>query len=664
MENKLNQEDSEKEFFIEELDDLGEEESVSPADESECSESDTAAEAASSPDADVRDDRKEAVTESTALETAVVADSETLTEEELTDGDRSQEHRHHPLRRIAAVSAAAAVLAVAVYTLKAQSYHSVFFPRSSINGIDVSGRSAREAEQLLNEQVKNYELRILARETEPVAIHGEEIGLRCIFDDSFDRLIAAQSPMQWGLKLAQATDYQIDTITAIDETLFDETLRALPFLDSSRFLYPIDAGISYSAGGYSISPEQEGTALDIPATKKAIGNAVASLTPELKLKDAGVYEEPRLHAGDASVIAACENMNRYAGAEINYSDKGISLSGSTIKNWLSLDADGNAVIDETALTAFVHSLAEQYDSYNKPRPFKTSWGATITIQNGSYGWQMDQAAESAWLKSAIENGERVQRTPEFSKKAASHGASDFGDSYIEVNLTAQHLYYYKNGKQLLSTDLVSGNVSRGTVTHTGIYQINYKQRNATLRGANYATPVSYWMPFHNGEGLHDAGWRSSFGGSIYKTGGSHGCLNLPPGAAKQLFETVSTGTPVIIYTLAGTESKGSGTQPAATKESSAAESSAAPTETAPQATQPTEQRGPGDVIRESQEAERRNESNQTPDSNRATVAPIPAAEEDRGPGTVTENSYTAGPGTVQPAPARPEASAAEAGPGL
>ncbi|MEI3138955.1 MAG: L,D-transpeptidase [Lachnospiraceae bacterium] len=59
--------------------------------------------------------------------------------------------------------------------------------------------------------------------------------------------------------------------------------------------------------------------------------------------------------------------------------------------------------------------------------------------------------------------------------------------------------------------------------------------------------MTYWMPFNGGIGLHDANWRSSFGGSIYQTNGSHGCVNLPRSAAKEIYERVYDGIPIICY---------------------------------------------------------------------------------------------------------------------
>lgn len=57
------------------------------------------------------------------------------------------------------------------------------------------------------------------------------------------------------------------------------------------------------------------------------------------------------------------------------------------------------------------------------------------------------------------------------------------------------------------------------------------------------------MPFNGNIGLHDADWRTSFGGQIYRTNGSHGCVNLPPDYARRIYDVVQTGTPVICYNL-------------------------------------------------------------------------------------------------------------------
>ena len=60
--------------------------------------------------------------------------------------------------------------------------------------------------------------------------------------------------------------------------------------------------------------------------------------------------------------------------------------------------------------------------------------------------------------------------------------------------------------------------------------------------------MNYWMPFlGNAYGLHDASWRSRFGGSIYSYAGSHGCINLPREKAAELFDLVNVGDKVNIH---------------------------------------------------------------------------------------------------------------------
>ena len=66
---------------------------------------------------------------------------------------------------------------------------------------------------------------------------------------------------------------------------------------------------------------------------------------------------------------------------------------------------------------------------------------------------------------------------------------------------------------------------------------------------SYYTLVKYWLPYDidNGIGMHDAAWRTTFGGDIYLENGSHGCVNLPEAVVAVLFEQMSVGTPVVVF---------------------------------------------------------------------------------------------------------------------
>ena len=321
-------------------------------------------------------------------------------------------------------------------------------------------------------------------------------------------------------------------------------------------------------------------------------DAVTSLRSELSLEEAGVYAEPSVTAEDENLKALLAEYNRLAGVTITYTfgDKTEVLNGETISQWLS-DDGSQVTISEEGAAEYVQTLATKYNTAYRAKSLKTSYGPTVTISRGNYGWRINQGEEKTALMAMIQAGESGEREPVYSQKGASHGENDYGDTYVEINLTAQHLFFYKDGKLLVESDFVSGNSSRGWTTPPGAFPLTYKERNATLKGEGYRTPVSYWMPFNGGIGLHDANWRSEFGGTIYKTNGSHGCINLPPSVAKTIYENISQGDPVLCYELAGTEQSGTtgaGGKPTETKPAETKPAETAPAETAPAETQPVE----------------------------------------------------------------------------
>ncbi len=149
------------------------------------------------------------------------------------------------------------------------------------------------------------------------------------------------------------------------------------------------------------------------------------------------------------------------------------------------------------------------------------------------------------------SGKTITREPNYTQK----GTISSGDSksYIEIDITRQTVWFYLNDKLIVQTPCVTGCVRNGNGTPTGVYVLNFKQKDAVLKGRNesgqitYQSHVNYWMPFNGGIGLHDALWRSSFGGNIYQNSGSHGCVNLPLEAAKNIYENISKDIPIIVY---------------------------------------------------------------------------------------------------------------------
>jgi len=476
-------------------------------------------------------------------------------------------------------------LAAGGYAWMGQKYKRVFFPNTVINGLDASGRSVSEIEAMITAGMDGYVLTLNGRDGSSEQIEGQTFGLHAEFDGTLQQILDSQKPLEWASHHFEGSEYNIETMMVYDEDQLKTAFEQLEMLDESKTIAPTDAGISaYQQGvGYQIIPEQPGTRLIKDVVWEEITGAILKLQDTVDLDELDAYEKPEITGADERLLARLEEWNRYVNVTVKYQfgEQTEVLDGDTIHTWLYETENHNVILSDEAVAAYVKTLGEKYNTAYTYKQFKTSYGQTVTIKTGNYGWRINQGVESAALAEIIRSGEGQTREPVYSQTAASHTKPDYGDTYVEINLTAQHLFFYKDGKLLIESDFVSGNEAKGWATPAGAFPLTYKQRNATLSGENYSTPVSYWMPFNGNIGMHDAPWRNTFGGNYYKTSGSHGCINLPPAVAQTIYENITTGMPVLCYYLEGTESKTSSVQPT--------EAQTQPAETTAAVTQPTEQ---------------------------------------------------------------------------
>lgn len=438
-------------------------------------------------------------------------------------------------------------------------FMSHFYFNTTLNGKNVSGYSADKVFDNWEDEIGNYSLKIVESDGTESELKGSDIDMVLQWDDTITKMISKQNGFAWPAKLFNPDQNTSEAIVTFDEDKLDSALDGFSFMDKSKQIDPVDATVSdYDKNdGYTLVESVPGTAIDKPALKENIEKALYGLADTYKITEGNGYLAPKIANDDEKLLAAIDTMNKYAGSEIDYeigSEKE-TLDINTFADWLSINDNEKVEIDEEKVADYVAELGTKYNTYGKSKQLATSYGTTITMSNCHYGWKIDAETEAAAIVDDIKGGEKVTRDLNYQYTAASHTGNDYGNSYVEINLTAQHLYLYKNGSLVIDSDFVSGNPSKGNATHTGVFGVTYTERNATLKGQNYATPVSFWMPFNGNEGMHDATWRSSFGGSIYKRNGSHGCVNLPYSVAQTIFENVSAGFPVFVYELAGTESQ-------------------------------------------------------------------------------------------------------------
>jgi lipoprotein-anchoring transpeptidase ErfK/SrfK len=425
-----------------------------------------------------------------------------------------------------------------------------FYFGSAINSISVSGKTVVGVNEQMASEIQKYQLNIKGRGGINEQISGEKIGLKYEMNGEFNEFKDKQNPYKWISAVFNTTDSKMIAGVIYDENLLKEQLDKLSCFDSSKLIEPKNASYKYTDNGYVIVNEVIGNKGNKDILYNYAIDAVSKGETTIDLELINYYVKPQYTSNSKKVIATRDNLNKYASSKITYTfgkDKEI-LDGSTINKWFKVDENSEITFNKKEVESYMDVLASEYNTVAKTRTFASSSGKVINIGGGNYGWAINKVKEIQDLSSMIMEGKSITKEPAYYQTAVSHDKDDIGNTYVEIDISGQHLWFYKNGKLITQGDVVTGNGgSEKTRTPLGIYMINYKERNAILKGEGYTSPVNYWMPFNGGIGIHDASWRPQFGGELYKTGGSHGCVNSPYAVAKTVFDNIEAGTPVICY---------------------------------------------------------------------------------------------------------------------
>ena len=445
---------------------------------------------------------------------------------------------------------------VVIYLGIAAFFMSHFLVNTSINGKDFSGKTVADVEAYLKEQVADYELTILEQNNVSDVITGSEISLAYKENSRVQDALENQRQLLWLISLFSESDTDITIEVEYDDAALEENIQNLQAVTAEQ-VDPVAAHPEYDGNSFVVAEEQYGTTVDMETLTAKIKEHITEFDTTLDMMDEECYVMPTYTSDSPEVQAACDEMNEYLKASITYPmDEDVVVDKDLISKWVTYDDDMKVTFNEDAVREWMREFGKKYDTLGTTRTITTPTGKTAEVSGGTYGWSVDEETETKNLINSIKNGEVAERAPAYKQTAASHGAQDWGSTYIEVDIAAQHMWYIVDGAVAMESDVVTGLPADGRDTPTGVYSILYTERDSTLKGEtdpetgkpSYETPVAFWMPFTwQGHGFHDATWQSSFGGSRYQTNGSHGCVNMPYDKAEQLFNMISAGTPVIIH---------------------------------------------------------------------------------------------------------------------
>jgi hypothetical protein len=436
-----------------------------------------------------------------------------------------------------------------------------FFKRTYVNGYDVSGETVENAAAILEKQYSAIQISLSENGQCVLSQSLEEVGYS-LNPDSLTAVLQEllqQQSENLMLSLMNGNEFTAELSFDVVEEQFQQVISA-DSLSEPRIASE-NATLEYDGTECSIKPEVYGNEFDDRDLQTLVRDALdqkLSGQPEMQIEitipDA-LYFPPDVTQDDPQLIRKMEIYNQYSNVSITYlfGSETTTVDWSILSDWITVE-DDTVSISEEKVYEFLYDLAARYDTIYYDRSFTATDGSVVTLPSNDYGYQIDVDAEYQQLLADIETNSAIEREPVYAIAGFSrNGRDDLNGTYIEVNLTQQHLWFYKYGSLVIESDFVSGLPKDGRETTTGAFPIAYKASPFNLKGGggsgsdSWDVEVQYWMPFHDGQGLHDASWRTAFGGSIYLTDGSHGCINLPSDAAQVIYENAEPNMAVLLY---------------------------------------------------------------------------------------------------------------------
>ena len=445
---------------------------------------------------------------------------------------------------------AAALLVI--YFVIGFSFSKKFFWGTKINGINVAGKTADEVVEIFNKKANDYSLTIKERKGKTEILTSSQIKAKFEGADEIKKIKEDQGSFGWIKGLFGAEHYDNVTMYSYDQTSVKKACSKLDAFNSKKMIKIVNAKPVYKKGKFKVQKEEEGTELKKTEAANQIGKAIKDGVSTLSLEKADCYNNPEYTSKNKKLISLTDKMNKNLKGSITYKfgKQVVKLDKNTYSSWLKVNKDySDYTVDKDSMENWLLKFMYKYNTQYGWHTFKTHDGRTKKIYGGPYGWRISKDKEMTAIKKMLKNGTTETREPYWREKGKVYDGinGDIGDTYVEVDMGAQTVYYFKKGKLKFATSCVTGKMTADRKTPECVAYILYKQPSATLSGQGYSSDVKYWMPFIGNVGFHSAPWRGSFGGSEYISNGSHGCVNLPTYSAATLYKLVSQGDPVVTY---------------------------------------------------------------------------------------------------------------------
>lgn len=465
-------------------------------------------------------------------------------------------------RRVAVVAMATILIGgiVTCYITMRSFYQTHCLPNTYIGNTNVSGWSEQDIKSYYESSSQNRTLVLHGRDAD-CSVSLSDADFKIKLKDDISKMISSQNVNAWFMSYFSDRQYEDVVTSDYDEERLQTLIEALPVFTDENIQAPVDAILKAGKNGFEIVKEVEGNKLDEKALLKHIDSILSDGKALLASKDISVdmsddYLKPSVYSDDESLKKTLAEIDKIQTLKFNLDlvDATEVIDKDEIASFLKID--GNKIsYDEAAIGNYVTSLAKKYTTLHSARNFNTSKGDVIQLQSNddSYGFVFDKPATVKTILEALKAGKNADLKVSWNEgycvpTVRNSEQGDIGNTYVEVSIDQQHMWFYKDGKLIVDTDVVTGKDVDGRRTPKGVYFVWNKESPSMLKGSYGSQKVNFWMAFSwDGCGIHDSTWRSNYGGDIWRSNGSHGCVNTPYQNVEIIYNNIDYKTPVVIY---------------------------------------------------------------------------------------------------------------------
>lgn len=464
-------------------------------------------------------------------------------------------------------------------------YRERWYLGTTVNGLEVSGQTMEESKQYLLYKYRDYTLTVKGRGDTSLSIPGSDINYTVSAGDDWEETYVNQHdtsivPLDW------ERDYTVQLEVTYDKEILKKIVTESELVKGNTehpIEKPVSAHAIYNAeeGRYVCEKEVDGNLLKEDVLLETVETALELGKTEIDINDSelygDVYQTPKVASEDEELQNQISRCNNAALRYICW-DMGDGLTEEItpkqIAKWI-IYKNGRVTYNKDDISKWVERFCKKYQTVGMTRTIQSHTGKKVKIVGGDYGWQTDYDKTLKQVQNALKKNideslteAYIDNPSEYNKKALTISRSPIylntanqrnsknpskdwdAKNYTEISLAEQMVYVFRKGKVAFSCRCITGRPVADRMTRTGAYFIKEHRPEYTMTGEDYRTHVKNWVRITwTGTGFHPATWQpwSKWTNTLYKTKGSHGCINLSSADAEKIYNMVKYREAVFIH---------------------------------------------------------------------------------------------------------------------